>query len=1593
MELAVNTRGQMGRNPKPTTFEDFKFLSQVDDYRTATITKDLFNDQNFRNSILNAKYLEFNQPMLDYLKRGSTSGLVSEKSILNKAKQGTLIDPILTGKLGREIPLGEEDLKKNVIDLFPALPTERDTGVSSVVTKEEQDALINERLKYIFNNPLNLAGDNSYAFTVLDKQGNKYTIPTFEQTKSLLDIEERSKQGIDVQPAVTDVGFDFDMTPIDFETRSPEEETKRYFKLLKNMGLDELKIAEFMYAEQSGIMEQFRTKHGVTDLLKLVPYVLKGVGEAVADATIEVNNTFKEDLKTTPLGSFIAPKIDTTGDMFSKTKFAADIINEKTDGVLSVDNATAILAYSPDFATTLKREGFIGLTTYAITGGLGLTMGQIKSGAFRNWAKNTFQSKTFEGALKNANKKGLTDADIFERYWQDGNIGFLNGFRKNMTMFSMKMAQEAKGIFDPKQRVRVNFLKQRLDAANQKYANLSSQFQKGQITQQALNAQAKVVARIERNMEAETLKSLVPESFRSLFKDELGVTFGIASVNHYYQMDSVDPENIQPNFLMMLLGGIGGTIATETGINGVKGFTNSLKDHLGYMFLKDFDNPKYKGKAKDVYKWLSLADPKIQEDIFASIDGHRAIGEKISGLMVDGKPLVSNPEAFNDVVYKLVGLIGLRNAGDQVLDSIKHSEVRDFSDGFQKFLLNQRDKVSLYNELSTGINQLRKARLHPDMQADEASKQIIDNYIAMYDSYAKHLREYELKADQFATKLENDLSDMVDGLKANPDDFKPTVLNNYASKLEILSNHYISKDVFAGYTAEEAVKRANEKLDKFDLQIRKNLDTVDSITSNVPVSSNSMYQGYSKINQTLKNNADGKFIYLKNTYGRNSSNPVFMDATDFYGLIKNYDAPDFQDFFEEGELFVSEVSRGAKNIANIKPGVLPNKFEKLFDDAAGKFLADENVRLLSPDLQEAIKIVKDENPDASNFQIWKELYDEGRDVKLPIGFDDWKIVAQTMGSKAYQKMGSLQGKENYSLYEYWVDLAEDEVTGFSLNFFNPNAKESAFVGGEVLEDWRLAKGAWQDWASRYKSGYGKDWGKIIGKDPSGAVILSKDPTVWVQDIINRLGSKNLTQDEADKVVSDIAQVFGGTNISQGGGVARWSFDGSKNSTGLKLAQKIIQRAGKQLLLNSDAGQLLLNELRGRDVIRPGDLPKLKGTEKFQTFLNNLDLLKTSTGQQLVNKTEVEEALDVQQLYAYSSEFNKKAKQIQTKIKNEITTIKNELAQRQTGVFKGLKEAKDNLLRQFTPDYIHSQIKLGKQGIEVLDQTRNTYSKLLLDQLGVSSIADLNSNQARNYEGLMKEYDRAIAGRALEFVENSAKVADNTSLPKVEISPIDGQMDISTNDLIKGQTMMNLLGKGTDWEKSFRELVKRGSVDGTDEVFDNYITIAGYMTGEQVSKIPFTIQGIPRSLSMASWVSRAYAWQRGVIGTQFLGTEAAIHAIRKGKYGMFEEMMNNPEVGRIVVKMLEEGEPPNFKDRQALEKAFISILARNQAQADQDDDPRTEELNKFSKEIKKKRKNIESQMQDISKKSLQTKVIEAVVPDRFLNKETVNENVQ
>ena len=103
-----------------------------------------------------------------------------------------------------------------------------------------------------------------------------------------------------------------------------------------------------------------------------------------------------------------------------------------------------------------------------------------------------------------------------------------------------------------------------------------------------------------------------------------------------------------------------------------------------------------------------------------------------------------------------------------------------------------------------------------------------------------------------------------------------------------------------------------------------------------------------------------------------------------------------------------------------------------------------------------------------------------------------------MGSKAYQKMGTIQGKENTSLYQYWVDLAEDAETGFSRNFFEYDKRKYVLDEDDVIGELEKSKGAWQDWASRTSMAMEKV-DRLQGKDPKGGVIL-QNLLVTVKDL-------------------------------------------------------------------------------------------------------------------------------------------------------------------------------------------------------------------------------------------------------------------------------------------------------------------------------------------------------------------------------------------------------------------------------------------------------------------------------------------------------------
>ena len=183
----------------------------------------------------------------------------------------------------------------------------------------------------------------------------------------------------------------------------------------------------------------------------------------------------------------------------------------------------------------------------------------------------------------------------------------------------------------------------------------------------------------------------------------------------------------------------------------------------------------------------------------------------------------------------------------------------------------------------------------------------------------------------------------------------------------------------------------------------------------------------------------------------------------------------------------------------------------------------------------------------------------------------------------------------------------------------------------------------------------------------------------------------------------------------------------------------------------------------------------------------------------------------------------------------------------------------------------------------------------------------------------------------------------------------------------------MLGKNTPYEKTVKEILDRGdtALPGQRPLYDQLVVIGGYMSGEKISRGgTFKLEGTPRSLSFNSWMSRAYAYQRGVIGPQWIIGEALFHTMRKNNFNIFKEMMENPDISRIAVQMLEEGRPPKGDQSVIWTRALINGIARERAGGYFDEEGNESSLSEIEKRSKSKlRQDIDAQMKDIRSKTI------------------------
>ena len=86
-------------------------------------------------------------------------------------------------------------------------------------------------------------------------------------------------------------------------------------------------------------------------------------------------------------------------------------------------------------------------------------------------------------------------------------------------------------------------------------------------------------------------------------------------------------------------------------------------------------------------------------------------------------------------------------------------------------------------------------------------------------------------------------------------------------------------------------------------------------------------------------------------------------------------------------------------------------------------------------------------------------------------------------------------------------------------------------------------------------------------------------------------------------------------------------------------------------------------------------------------------------------------------------------------------------------------------------------------------------------------------------------------------------------------------------------------------------------------------------------------GIPRGLSVESWISRVYAVNRNVISKRYVATEAAIQAARLNNFSILEEMIKNPEAAKLFGDIILSGKPLTDQQNARITQIIYTGIAR------------------------------------------------------------------
>lgn len=226
---------------------------------------------------------------------------------------------------------------------------------------------------------------------------------------------------------------------------------------------------------------------------------------------------------------------------------------------------------------------------------------------------------------------------------------------------------------------------------------------------------------------------------------------------------------------------------------------------------------------------------------------------------------------------------------------------------------------------------------------------------------------------------------------------------------------------------------------------------------------------------------------------------------------------------------------------------------------------------------------------------------------------------------------------------------------------------------------------------------------------------------------------------------------------------------------------------------------------------------------------------------------------------------------------------------------------------FTPERVAQSLVMG--GADQFNTIRNA----MLDGARAKGLSDVNA---------AKLVDDNLADIYMLTLENSTFVKTG----KKTIVPVDGNMVEVDAVRINVAGLQKVLGETDEQRAVARQILG-------DERYDMAETMLGFLSELESNPMAMGIKGIPGGMSVESVISRIYAINRGVISPKYVGTEALLQTMRGRNYKLLTSMINDPELGKLLLETMRTGKPLDPQRNARIEALLLQSITQQHTVTD------------------------------------------------------------